>query len=97
MNFNNRPKDSYNAKYLFYPPQQDLLQRLNNNNPIQEIHTSESDELNKIGDQALQHAKSAVKKFVKDRFHQFLKQLIMEVCPVNFVLIKKCVAMIKDC
>ena len=68
LNFNNRPKDVYNAKQLFFPPRQDLIERLNSNNPIQEIKTSNSDELKEIGEQALQHAKSAVKNMPRTDF-----------------------------
>ena len=89
LNFNNKPKDSINAKHLFYPPQQDLMQRLNSNNPIQEIQTSEKHELNEIGEQALQHAKSAVEKIYQGQISPIPKTVSKDSLPCDYCAYKE--------
>ncbi|HHT24801.1 MAG TPA: hypothetical protein GXZ76_04710 [Clostridiaceae bacterium] len=89
LNFNNKPKDSINAKHLFYPPQQDLIQRLNSNNPIQEIQTSDKNELNEIGEQVLQHAKSAVKKIYQGQISPIPKTVSKDSLPCDYCAYKE--------
>ncbi|MGB4609590.1 MAG: PD-(D/E)XK nuclease family protein [Saccharofermentanales bacterium] len=89
LNFNNTPKDVHNAKQLFIPPQQELVQRLNSNNPIQEIKAEDPQELNELGEQALQHAKTAVKKIRQGQISPIPKTVAKDSLPCDYCPFKE--------